>query len=68
MLVNNFSISILREGFQSLNPFINNGYIKKPELNLEYQQYGPSSTYFAKANYANFDINKNHFFLADNKK
>jgi len=67
MQVNNFSISILREGFQSLNPFINNGYIKKPELNLEYQQYGPSITYFAKANYSNFDINKNHFFLADNK-
>ena len=67
MQVNNFSISILREGFQSLNPFINNGYIKKPELNLEYQQFGPSITYFAKANYSNFDINKNHFFLADNK-
>ena len=67
MQVNNFSISILREGFQSLNPFINNGYIKKPELNLEYQQYGPSITYFARANYSNFDINKNHFFLADNK-
>ena len=67
MQVNNFSISILREGFQSLNPFINNGYIKKPELNLQYQQYGPSVTYFARANYANFDINKNHFFL-DNSK
>ena len=67
MQINNFSISILREGFQSLNPFINNGYIKKPELNLEYQQYGPSITYFARANYSNFDINKNHFFLADNK-
>ena len=67
MLINNFSISILREGFQSLNPFINNGYIKKPELNLEYQQYGPSVTYFARANYANFDINKNHFFLDSSK-
>jgi hypothetical protein len=67
MLINNFSISILREGFQSLNPFINNGYIKKPELNLEYQQYGASVTYFARANYANFDINKNHFFLDSSK-
>ncbi|MDC1131380.1 hypothetical protein OAT59_02195 [Gammaproteobacteria bacterium] len=67
LLVNNFSISILREGFQSLNPFIKNGYIKKPELNLEYQQYGPSVTYFARASYANFDIDKNHFFLVDNK-
>ena len=37
MLVNNFSISIMREGFQSLNPFITYGYIKKPELNLEYK-------------------------------
>jgi len=67
MLVNNFLISIAREGFQSLNPFINNGFIKKPELNLEYQQYGPSVTYFARANYSNFDINKNHYLLLDNK-
>ena len=68
MLVKNFSINIMREGFQSLNPFITNGYIKKPELNLEYQQYGPSVSYFAKANYANFDINKNRHLLFDNKR
>tara|TARA_Y100001970_G_scaffold284103_1_gene400766 strand:- start:8437 stop:10701 length:2265 start_codon:yes stop_codon:yes gene_type:complete len=59
MLTNNFSINIMRQGFQSLNPFITNGYIKKPEVNLEYKKFGPSFSYFAKANYADFDINKN---------
>ena len=68
MQVNNFSISIMREGFQSLNPFVNNGYIKKPELNLEYKKYGSSVSYFAKANYANFDINKNHYLVFNNKR
>ena len=63
MLVNNFSLSITREGFQSLNPFINNGHIKKPELNLEYKKYGSSVSYFARANYANFDINKNQHLV-----
>ena len=67
MLVNNFSLSIMREGFQSLNPFITNGYIKKPELNLEYREYGSSVSYFARANYANFDINKNQNLLFNNK-
>tara|TARA_B100000401_G_scaffold317732_1_gene219601 strand:- start:1697 stop:2896 length:1200 start_codon:yes stop_codon:yes gene_type:complete len=58
----------MREGFQSLNPFVNNGYIKKPELNLEYKKYGSSVSYFAKANYANFDINKNHYLVFNNKR
>ncbi len=68
MLVNNFSLSIMREGFQSLNPFITNEYIKKPELNLEYKQYGSSVSYFARANYANFDINNNQHLLFNNKR
>ena len=59
MLLNNLSINFARQGFQSLNPFITNGYVKKPEVNLEYKKYGPSFSYFAKANYADFDINKN---------
>ena len=68
MQVNNLSLNIMREGFQNLNPFINNGYIKKPELNLEYKKYGSSVSYFAKANYANFDINKNQHLLFNNKR
>lgn len=58
MLLNNFSINIMRQGFQSLNPFITNGYIKKPEVNFEYKKYGPSLSYFAKANYADFNKNQ----------
>ena len=68
MQVNNLSLNIMREGFQNLNPFINNGYIKKPELNLEYKKYRSSVSYFAKANYANFDINKNQHLLFNNKR
>ena len=68
MLVNNLSLSIMREGFQSLNPFITNGYIKKPELNLEYKQYGSSVSYFARANYANFDINNNQHLPFNNQR
>ena len=68
MLVNNLSLSIMREGFQSLNPFITNGYIKKPELNLEYKQYGSSFSYFARANYANFDINNNQHLPFNNHR
>ena len=49
----------MRQGFQSLNPFITNGYIKKPEVNLEYNKFGPSLSYFVKANYADFDVKKN---------
>ena len=59
VLINNLSINIMRQGFQSLNPFITNGYIKKPEVNLEYNKFGPSLSYFVKANYADFDVNKN---------
>ena len=68
MLVNNLSLSIMREGFQSLNPFITNGYIKKPELNMEYKQYGSSFSYFARANYANFDTNNNQHLPFNNQR
>ena len=68
MLLNNLSLSIMREGFQSLNPFITNGYIKKPELNLEYKQYGSSFSYFARANYANFDTNNNQHLPFNNQR
>ena len=68
MLLNNLSLSIMREGFQSLNPFIANGYIKKPELNLEYKQYGSSFSYFARANYANFDTNNNQHLPFNNQR
>jgi len=68
MQVNNFSLSIMREGFQSLNPFINNAHIKMPELNLEYKKYGSSVSYFTRVNYANFDINKNQHLLFNNRE
>ncbi len=61
ILLENFSASIMRQGFQSLNPFIANGYIKKPEVNIEYKKYTHSLSYFAKANYADFDINRNKY-------
>ena len=32
----NFYVSLSREGYQSLNPFINNGYIKNPGIHIEY--------------------------------
>jgi len=65
MVLENFSFNIKREGYQSLNPFITNGYIKKPEINLEYKQYGASLSYFARANYANFGVNKDQGLLFD---
>ena len=61
MMINNFSANIMRQGFQSLNPFIINGYIKKPEVNLEYKKYGPLLSYFAKANYVDFSTNKDKY-------
>ena len=65
MLLDNLSFNILREGYQSLNPFINNGYVKKPVVNLEYRKYGTKLSYFAKADYADFDMDKNQQLLFD---
>ena len=67
MLVKNFSINIARQGFQSLNPFITNEYIKKPELNIEYIKYKSLVSYFAKANYTNFDRNHNQYLPVNNQ-
>ena len=68
MLLDNLSFNILREGYQSLNPFINNGYVKKPVVNLEYKKYGTKLSYFAKANYADFDMDKNQQLLFDSNQ
>tara|TARA_B100000287_G_scaffold435489_1_gene504056 strand:+ start:1500 stop:3809 length:2310 start_codon:yes stop_codon:yes gene_type:complete len=68
MLLDNFSINIMREGFQSLNPFINNGYIKKPVVNIEYRKYGNKLSYFAKADYTDFDIDTSKRLLFDDSQ
>jgi len=68
MLLDNLSFNIMREGYQSLNPFINNGYIKKPGVSLEYKKYGYKHSYFAKADYSNFDMDKNQYLLFANNQ
>ncbi len=68
MILKNFSMNIVREGYQSLNPFINSGFIRKPEVSLNYINYGSKFSYFLNANYVNFDTNKNkHLFLNSDK-
>ena len=42
--------------------------MKKPELNLVYTQYCSSVSYFARANYANFDINNNQHLPFNNQR
>ena len=56
MNLDNLSINISREGYQSLNPFLSNGYIKKPGVNVEYAKYSSNLSYFLKADYSNFDV------------
>ena len=63
-LSKNLSFSFSREGYQSLNPFINNGYIKSPGIHIEYLNNSSKISYFTKLEYATFDIDKgtNRFF------
>ncbi len=60
----NFYVSLSREGYQSLNPFINNGYIKNPGIHIEYFNNTSKVSYFTKIDYASFDTDKstNQFF------
>ncbi|MBD62730.1 MAG: hypothetical protein CMD68_01455 [Gammaproteobacteria bacterium] len=68
MILKNFSMNILREGYQSLNPFMNSSFIKKPEVSLNYINYGSIFSYFLKADYVNFDTDKNKdLFFYTNK-
>ena len=54
----NLGIDISKQGYQSLNPFIKNGYIKNPEINLNYSRYNPRLSYFANIEYTDFKIDK----------
>ncbi len=64
-LSKNLSLSFSREGYQSLNPFINNGYIKSPSIHIEYLKNSSKISYFTKLDYATFRVNKssNGFFI-----
>ena len=54
--IKNFYISIARQGYQSLNPFLTNGFIKKPELNLSYLASGGPLTFIGKIQYSDFNL------------
>ena len=54
--IKNFYISIARQGYQSLNPFMANGFIKKPEFNLSYTASGGPLTFIGKIQYSDFDL------------
>ena len=54
----NLSISIARQGYQSLNPFLSGGYIKEPEVELAYQSFFGPVSYFGKILYSDFDTNQ----------
>ncbi|MDO7562259.1 MAG: hypothetical protein MUR44_05450, partial [SAR86 cluster bacterium] len=54
--IKNFYISIARQGYQSLNPFMTNGFIKKPELNLSYLASGGPLTFIGKIQYSDFNL------------
>ena len=63
----NFYVSLSREGYQSLNPFINNGYIKNPGIHIEYLKNTSKISYFTKIDYASFDTDKStNQFLSNN--
>ena len=56
--IKNFHISIARQGYQSLNPFITNGFIKKPEFNLSYLASGRPLTFIGKIQYSDFALER----------
>ena len=53
----NLLVNASREGYQTLNPFIGNGYIKKPQIELDYSIFNTKFSYFGKLQYSNFDLN-----------
>ena len=63
----NLSVSLTRDGYQSLNPFINNGLVKKPGIQIEYLNNGSKFSFFSNLDYSNFDIDKTiNQFLSSN--
>ena len=62
--IQNLDFSLARQGFQSLNPFIGNGYIKKPEFILNYESFDGPISYFGKLQYTDFSLERsNNKFL-----
>ena len=59
--VNNLSISIARQGYQSLNPFLSGGYVKEPEVELAYQSFIGPLSYFGRILYSDFDANQKNY-------
>lgn len=59
----NFSLDISHQGHQSLNPFINTGYVKKPAINFQYSKQESFLNYFFNINYADFDIDQSNDYL-----
>ena len=64
----NLAMSLSRQGYQSLNPFIQSGYVKNPELKVNYSVYSPTFSYFTKIQHTDFkadrglddNLNKDH--------
>ena len=56
--IKNLHVSLARHGYQSLNPFITNGYIKKPELHLSYSSFDGPIAYFGKFHYSDFALER----------
>ena len=52
------SLSLARQGYQPLNPFLSEGYIKKPEVELAYQSFKGPVSYFSKILYTDFGVNR----------
>ena len=68
MMLDNLSFHIMQEGYQSLNPFINTTFIKKPEVQIQYIQHASNFSYFIKTDYSNFEIDETKYsFISDNQ-
>ena len=46
---------------ESLNPFINSTYVKKPEVQIQYIQHASNFSYFIKTDYSNFEIDETKY-------
>ena len=67
-MLDNLSFHIMREGYQSLNPFINTTFMKKPEVQIRYIQHASNFSYFIKTDYSNFEIDETKYsFISDNQ-
>ena len=66
MVLDRLSFNIMREGHQSLNPFINSTYVKKPEVQIQYIQHASNLSYFIKTDFSNFEIDETKYSFIDN--